>query len=310
MPPAAAPSEPAVARILVTGAAGFIGRALCRTLAARGHRVVAAVRDAGASIEAAELHALGEFGPDTDWAPALPGVEIVVHLAQHAHRKSGGFEHEPATAAALAWAAAAAGARRIVYLSSIKAMGEATSPGRPFRADEEPRPQDPYGQGKLATERALAAVPGIELAVIRPPLVYGPGVGANFAALMRLVARGWPLPFAAIDNRRSLIFVDNLTDLIAAAAQHPGAAGRVLLARDGEDVSTRELIRALSAALGVPARLFPLPGIGLLVPALARSAEIDDTATRARLGWAPPATLAEGLAATAASFRAARALYP
>lgn len=298
-----------MARILVTGAAGFIGRALCRTLAARGHQVVAAVRNGASPVENTELHVLGEFAPDTDWAPALSGVEIVVHLAQHAHRKSGGFEHEPATAAALAWAAAAAGARRIVYLSSIKAMGDATGPGHPFRAEEEPRPQDPYGRGKLATERALAAVPGIELAVIRPPLVYGPGVGANFRALMRLVASGTPLPFAAIDNRRSLVFIDNLTDLIALAAFHPDAPGRALLARDGADVSTPALIRMLAAALGVSARLFPLPGIGRVVPALAQSAQIDDAATRARLGWSPPVTTEEGLAATAASFRAARALY-
>jgi nucleoside-diphosphate-sugar epimerase len=298
-----------VARILVTGAAGFIGRALCRILAARGHRIVAAVRDGGTLAEGTELHALGEFGPDTDWAPALSGVGIVVHLAQRAHRQAGGFDREPATAAALAWAAAAVGARRMVYLSSIKAMGEATRPGRPFRADQAPQPQDPYGSGKLATERALAAVPGIELTVIRPPLVYGPGVGANFHALMRLVARGWPLPFAAVDNRRSLIFIDNLTDLIALAAEHPEATGQVLLARDGTDISTPGLVRALAAGLGVPARLFPFPGIGLLVPALVQSAEIDDTATRACLGWAPPATLAEGLAATAASFRAAGALY-
>jgi nucleoside-diphosphate-sugar epimerase len=298
-----------VARILVTGGAGFIGRALCRALLDRGHRVAAAVRDAAASVEGAEIHALGEFGPDTDWAAALSGVEVVIHLAQHAHRKSGGFEDEPATAAALAWAGAAAGARRIVYLSSIKAMGEATRPGHPFRAEDDPRPQDPYGRGKLATEEALSAVPGTELVVIRPPLVYGPGVGANFHALMRLVARGLPLPFAAIDNRRSLIFIDNLTDLIAVAAEHPEAAGQVLLARDSTDVSTPELIRALAAALGVPARLFPLPGIGLVVPALAQSAEIDDSATRARLGWAPPVTIGEGLAATAASFRSASALY-
>jgi nucleoside-diphosphate-sugar epimerase len=147
------------------------------------------------------------------------------------------------------------------------------------------------------------------LVVIRPPLVYGPGVGANFRALMGLVARGVPLPFAAIDNRRSLIFIDNLTDLIAVAAQHRDAAGPVLLARDSTDVSTPELIRALAAALDVPARLFPLPGIGSLVPALAQSAEIDDSGTRTRLDWAPPVTTEEGLAATAASFRAARALY-
>jgi nucleoside-diphosphate-sugar epimerase len=196
-----------------------------------------------------------------------------------------------------------------VYLSSIKAMGAATAPGRPFRAADEPRPQDEYGRGKLATERAVAMVPGIELTVIRPPLVYGPGVGANFRALMRLVATGLPLPFGGIDNRRSLVFVDNLADLIATAALHPAAARQMLLVRDGVDLSTPELVGALAAALGVRARLFRLPGIGLAAPALTQSAQIDDAATRALLGWAPPVSAEAGFLATAASFRAARALY-
>jgi nucleoside-diphosphate-sugar epimerase len=297
-----------LARILVTGAAGFIGRALCRTLAARGHAVVGAVRAVAGPGEGAELVALGEFTGRTDWAPALAGTDIVIHLAQRAHRK-GSFAGEPETAAALALAAARAGAGRLVYLSSIKAMGEATAPGRPFRAGDEPRPQDEYGSGKLATEQALATVPGIELTVIRPPLVYGPGVGANFRALMRLVASGLPLPLGGIDNRRSLVFVDNLADLVATAALHPAAARKMLLVRDGVDLSTPALARALASALGIRARLFRLPGIGFSAPALTQSVQIDDAATRALLGWTPPVSAEAGFAATAASFRAARALY-
>ena len=297
-----------LARILVTGAAGFIGRVLCRTLAAHGHDVAGAVRAVTGPVDGAHLLGLGSFGPGTDWARALDGAEIVCHLGQRAHRK-GDVRGEPETAAALARAALRAGARRLVYLSSINAMGTASPPGRPFRAGDEPRPQDAYGRGKIATERALAAVSGIELAVIRPPLVYGPGVGANFRALMRLAASGLPVPLGGIDNRRSLIFVENLADLIAAAALHPGAAGQVLLVRDGQDVSTPALVRALAAALGVPARLFRWPGIGFAVPALTRTLQVDDAPTRARLGWSPPVSFAAGLAATAASFRDAPALY-
>lgn len=297
-----------MASILVTGAAGFIGWALCRTLALRGHRVTGAVRTIGVPIEGARLVALGELTHATDWAPALDGAEIVIHLAQRAHRK-GGFAGEPETAAALARAAARAGAGRLVYLSSIKAMGETTGPGRPFRAEDEPHPQDAYGRGKLATEQALATVPGIDLTVIRPPLVYGPGVGANFRALMGLVATGLPLPFGGIDNRRSLVFVDNLTDLIATAAMHPAAAGNMLLVRDGLDLSTSALVSALASALGIRARLFRLPGIAFAAPALTQTAQIDDSATRALLGWTPPVSAEAGFAATAASFRAAPALY-
>lgn len=309
-----------MAHILVTGAAGFIGRALCRHLAAGGHTVVAAVRDAASPVGGASLCALGAFGSGTDWRSALGGVEIVVHLAQRAHRKAGAapLMDEPATAGALARAAADAGARRLVYMSSIKAMGEVTAPGRPFRADTEPAPQDDYGRAKLASEQELAAVArdtGIETVAIRPPLVYGPGVGANFRTLLRFVAAGVPLPFAAVDNRRSLVCLDNLVDLTALAAMHPQAAGQVLLVRDGLDLSTPALIRALAAALGRRPRLYAvpeavlalaskLPGIGPAFARLTLSAQLDDTAARALLGWTPPVSVEAGLAATAQAFRA------
>jgi nucleoside-diphosphate-sugar epimerase len=308
-----------VARILVTGAAGFIGTALCPVLAARGHRVVAGMRRASAMPGGAEPLVLGEIGPATDWPAVLPGVDIVIHLAQRAHAGPDPdvLAAEPAAIAALARAAAAAnGVKRLVLLSSIKAMGETTAPDHPFRADHEPRPEDAYGRGKLASERAAAEAArsaGLELTIIRPPLVYGPGVRANFRALIRLAGSGLPLPFAGIDNRRSLIARDNLVDLIALTATHPAAAGQILLVRDGVDFSTEQLIRAIAAGLGKKARLFPvpdgvlvalrhLPGAGSALSRLTLSLQIDDSPTRALLGWNPPVGAADALAETARAF--------
>ena len=305
-----------MARILVTGAAGFIGGALCRGLAERGHRPIAGLRHPTPPPSTAEGLLLGDITPDRDWSRALRGVgiDIVVHLAQRAHSTAdpAALAPEPAAAAALARAARRAGARRFVYLSSIVAMGAATAPGRPFRAGDEPRPESPYGRSKLATEQALAEAArdtGIELAIIRPPLVYGPGVRANFRALLRLIASGVPLPFAAVDNRRSFIHADNLTDLIAVAALHPAAPGQVLLASDGFDLSTPALIRLLAKGLGRTARLFPvpepvlallrrLPSVGPKLAPLLSSLQVDDSAMRAALGWTPPIAAEAGLIAT------------
>jgi nucleoside-diphosphate-sugar epimerase len=201
-------------------------------------------------------------------------------------------------------------------MSSIKAMGEETSPSKPFRALDVPRPQDAYGRGKLATEQALTAVAGksgIELVILRPPLVYGPGVRANFAALVRLATSGMPLPFAAIDNKRSLIFIDNLVDLAVTAAWHPAAAGGIWLIRDTIDLSTPALVRALAAGVNRPCRLFALPqaawsllrtipGLGSRLAPLLGSLQVDDGATRTALEWLPPVPAASGLALTARSF--------
>jgi nucleoside-diphosphate-sugar epimerase len=308
-------------RIFVTGAGGFIGSALCPALAAHGHAVVGALRRRAPVPESAAPIVLGDIGPSTDWSAALRGVDTVIHLAQRAHAgpDPAVLADEPAAVAALARALGAAGGRRLVLVSSVKAMGEATLPGRPFRPGDEPRPNDAYGSAKLAGERAAAAAAresGIELVAIRPPLVYGPGVRANFAALVRLAGSGLPLPFAAIDNRRSLIFRDNLVDLLVTAAAHPAAAGMTLLARDDVDFSTPALIRALAAGLGRTARLFPvpgavfaalrpLPGIGPKVARLTQSLQVDDGATRGALQWTPPVPAADALAATARAFVAA-----
>ncbi len=308
-----------MARILVTGAGGFIGRALCPGLAARGHRVIAGLRGGLAPgappIKGAEPRILGEIAPGPNWSGALEDVDLVIHLAQRAHRRATGraLAGEPAAAAALARGAAQAGVRRFLYMSSIKAMGDATPPGRPFCADDPPRPDDAYGRAKLATERALAKVAGetgLELVILRPPLVYGPGVDGNFRALVRLAGSGLPLPFAALDNRRSLVFLDNLVELVAAAALHPAAAGRVLLAADGVDLSTPALIRILAQGQGRAARLFALPefvfaamrrlpGLGPAISRLTLSLQVDDGATRAVLGWSPPFAAEAGLLATA-----------
>lgn len=311
-------SESGLARILVTGAAGFIGRALCRTLAHGGHVVHGVARRPAEPIAGVAMRPVGDINPQTDWSEHLSGIDIVIHLANRAHRRAadGDLSSEAAAGAALARAAAACGVRRLVHMSSIRVMGEATLAGAPFRPGDPPRPRDPYGRAKLATERALAAAArasGIELVVLRPPLVYGPGVKGNLSALIRLVASGLPLPLAGIDNRRSLIGLDNLTALTALACVHAAAAGRILLARDAVDLSTPQLLEALAAGLGRQARLYSLPRplldgartlptLGPLLARLTLSLQADDGETRNLLGWAPALMPEAGLADAARAF--------
>jgi nucleoside-diphosphate-sugar epimerase len=304
-------------RFLVTGASGFIGKALCRELLARGHQVLGIVRRPQPDWREIEWRALGEISAATDWSRHLERVEGVIHLAGRAHR-TGIDEGEPAAAAALCRAAARAGARRFLEISSIKVMGEQTAPGAPFRPHDPPAPGDAYGRLKLAVERALeeaASAAGIERVILRPPLVYGPGVKGNFRALLRLIASGVPLPLAGIENRRSLIFVENLVDLTVRAALHPAAGGKMFLLRDGPDLSTSDLIRALAEGLGRKARLYRLPpaafalarrlpGLGASVARLTSSLAVDDAATRALLEWTPHFAAEAGLSATARAFAA------
>jgi nucleoside-diphosphate-sugar epimerase len=311
--------EPGVAQFVVTGAAGFIGRALCRGLVERGHRVRGLTRAPAHPIPGVEMRPIGEITPKTRWPEHLASTDIVIHLANRAHRpaRREAAQRQAQAASELARAMVASGVQRLVHMSSVRAMGETTRPGAPFRPTDPPLPREPYGRAKLAIEQALvgaAQETGLELVILRPPLVYGPAVKANFRALIRLAASGLPLPFAGIDNRRSLIFLGNLVDVTMRAAVHPAVVGEVLLVRDAAELSTEDLIRRLAAGLGRPARLFKvpdaafaafrrLPAVGPLVARLTLSLQIDDVATLAALDWTPPVSAEQGLMATARAFR-------
>jgi len=310
-------------RVLVTGASGFVGTALCRELLARGHTVRAAVRRLiPPGTVPPRLHQIlvPDIAAEFDRRALVDGVGTVVHLAAIAHR-SNQIEGELRRVncdAAVRLAQAAAG-RRFVFLSSVKVHGEDSGSGT-YAEDDALNPQDSYGRSKLEAELALnetAARNGIELVIIRPPLVYGPEVKANFLRLIGWVDSGLPLPFASVRNRRSLVYVGNLVDAIARFAEHPAARGPFLVS-DEESVSTPELVSRIARALERPARLFPAP------PALLRAAgmiagrrdevrrltgnlAIDSFRARQLLDWRPPYTLDAGLAETARWFRSARA---
>lgn len=315
------------APIVVTGASGFVGSSCVERFAHAGARVRAVSRRRlQARSAAAEWVASPELGPDAGWTEAIRGARTVVHCAARVHVMQDRAGDPLAEfrkvnrdgTLALAHAAAAAGVRRFVFLSSIKVSGEGRSPDRPYRSDEDPAPTDAYAISKWEAEsglHALARSTGLEIVIVRPVLVYGPGVRANFRAMMRAVDMGLPLPFGSIDNRRSMIFVSNLADLIACAADHPKASGKTFLASDGEDLSTAETVRRLARAMGRPARLVPLPprlfataaalvGKTAVAHRLLGSLTVDPREVRETLGWSPPYTLDEGFAVTAAAYRA------
>lgn len=306
-------------RWLVTGAAGFVGRHFVRRALAGGAGVRAAVRaDRAVFDPGVEVCAVGEIGPATDWSLALAGVDTVIHLAARAHADPAVDEprrYAEVNAAGtrrLVEAAAGAGVRRFVFVSSIAVYGHASAQ-RPLTEDTATAPQSPYARSKLEAEACLwdaSARSGLEVVVIRPPLVYGPGAPGNFRRLLGLIDRGLPLPVGSVRNSRSMIGVTNLADLLATAATHAAAANRVFVAADGEDLSTADLMRRLAGHMQRPFRAWPFPPP--MLRALAWSAGRVDTydrlfgsltvdASRARtlLGWRPPATLDEGLAASA-----------
>lgn len=314
--------------ILVTGANGFIGRALCAALHRRGHAVRRVARHLAAGAtpeERAETVSVGNIDGQTDWTQVLPGIDTVIHLAARVHvmRESAAdplaeFRRvNVAGTECLARAAAAAGVKRLVYVSSVKVNGEMTAPGQAFTEADAPAPQDPYGVSKFEAEVALRRVAretGLEAVIVRPPLVYGPGVKGNFRQMLRVLASGVPLPLASVDNRRSLIYVDNLADALIACAAHPAAAGQTYLVSDGEDMSTPTLLRALAGPLGVPAWLFPFPpwlfktlarlaGRGEQADRLLGSLRVESGKIRGQLDWIPPHTAQHGLQATAEWYR-------
>ena len=305
--------------IVVTGAGGFIGGALVTRLIGQGARVVAQLRRATPLPPDAIAGMIGDITAATDWSAVLRGARTVVHLAGRAHRPTGDdqqwIEGEAAAAAHLGRAAAAAGVERMLLLSSIKVLGERT-PDLPFRAHLRPAPEDAYGLAKWRIEEAVrsATANGPALVILRPPLVYGPGVKANFLNLIRLIDRGVPLPLASVDNRRAFIFLDNLIDLIMTTLDHPAAVGGTFLLRDAEEVSTPALIRAIAQALEREAQLFPFPpallrlaaqlvGKAAVADRLLESLRIDDSLTREKLGWAPRVSLEQGLAETCRWYR-------
>ncbi len=311
-------------KVLVTGASGFVGSALCAYLVAKGNTVTGAVRSIPEKIlPGVEYRTVSDISADTSWSEALAGINAVVHCAARVHVMSEA-SGDPLTAfrevnvrgtARLAEQAVDSGVKRIIYISSVKVNGESTEE-HPFTADDAPAPEDPYGISKWEAEQVLRKISektGLEIVIIRPPLVYGPGVRANFLRLMQGLMSGVPLPLGAISNRRSMVALDNLVDLIETCLNHPAATDQTFLVSDGEDLSTKALFQRTAVALGRPARLLPVPV--LVLRALARligksditqrlcgSLRVDISKTRERLSWSPPVSVDEALNKTVKYF--------
>lgn len=302
---------------LVTGSGGFVGHSLCAALRTRGLLVRPALRTARSRPDDFDDVVVGSLDAQTDWFEALRDVDTVVHLAARVHVMND-VSTDPlaefrrvnvAGTLNLARQAATAGVKRFVFISSVKVNGEHTEPGHPFNEMDVPNPQDAYAQSKHEAEqglRQIATETGLEVVIIRPPLVYGPGVKANFAALMRAVQRGWPLPLGAVHNQRSLVALDNLVDFSMTCITHPQAANQTFMVSDGQDLSTTELVRGMAHAAGVPARLLPVPvwalkaGAALFakgdaVDRLCGNLQVDISKARTLLGWVPPVSVEEGL---------------
>jgi len=311
--------------ILVTGAQGFVGQPLSFALTKQGYQVRAALRGNFQTNDGQQTISVGEINGDTHWAEALVDVAVVIHLAARVH-----VMNETAADALsayrkvnvegtlnLARQAVQAGVKRFIFISSIKVNGESTVLGHPFREEQTPAPLDAYGISKYEAELALqqlAKETGLELVIIRPVLIYGPGVKANFKAMMRCLDIGLVLPLGSIQNQRSLLALDNLINLIQLCITHPAAANQIFLASDGVDMSTPELLIAMGSALGKPARLFKLPEPLIMIAAklldkhamaerLCGSLQVDSSKARELLGWQPPLSVREALDKVAIAYR-------
>lgn len=299
-------------QLLITGANGFVGRALLN--ATSNYSVLALGRTAPDNRTPFFQAPLGE---NVDYSQALKGIDVVVHAAARVHVMQDQAadplaayrEINVAATLNLARQAAAAGVKRFIFISSIKVNGESTPPGKAFLASDTPAPQDAYGQSKAEAEqllRQLALETAMELVIIRPPLVYGPGVKANFASLMRLASKGLPLPFGAVHNARSLVALDNLVSLICCCIEHPAAANQIFLVSDDEDVSLATLLRLMAKAAGKPARLLPVPptwfallakltGKQAVIDRLCGNLQLDISHTKKTLGWRPVVSVEQGI---------------
>jgi nucleoside-diphosphate-sugar epimerase len=305
-------------RVLVTGGQGFVGKALAFDASSKGFNVRVSTRQAvNISHTNFALFQVADLGPTTDWSVALQDVDALVHCAGRAHVLKDAVADPLAAfrivnfdgALNLAQQAVKAGVKRFVFISSIGVNGSQTSVGKPFSESDKPEPHNAYALSKLEAEQGLmqiAAETGLEVVIIRPPLVYGPNAPGNFGSLMRAVQRGWPLPLGAVHNQRSLVALDNLVDFIVTCITHPQAANQTFLVSDGQDLSTTELVRGMAQAAGVPARLLPVPvwalqagatllGKGDAVQRLCGNLQVDISKARSLLGWIPPVTVEDGL---------------
>ena len=312
--------------VLITGSTGFVGAALVKQLASlMTCQVRALVRSKG--VVFAESVTPVYVGSDylTSGNVPLSGVDVLIHCAARVHVMSDASS-DPLSeyrkinvdgTLNLAKQAAQSGVKRFIFISSIKVNGEETQVGTPFTPEDIPAPSDPYGVSKMEAEQQLMSLGkeiGMEIVVIRPVLVYGPGVKANFRSMMSWLNKGWPLPLGAIRNQRSFVALENLIDLIITCIEHPGAANQVFLASDGYDMSTTQLLKQLGEALGRPARLIPVP-VSILVRAasllgrrsaaqrLCGSLQVDIRKSRDLLGWSPPSTVENALRKTASNFQ-------
>ena len=313
-------------KVLVTGASGFLGSAVVERLATRdGHNVLAMVRSESTMF----AHPVERVCADLDNLSQRPlplaGVDVIVHCAARVHVMGDNSDDPLAqyrkvnvdATVELAKQAVLAGVKRFVFISSIKVNGEVTVLGKPYTAEDVPAPSDPYGVSKMEAEQQLkliADASSLEVVIIRPVLVYGPGVKANFNSMMKWLSRGVPLPLGAIRNQRSLVALDNLVDLIVTCISHPAAANQIFLVSDGEDMSTTKLLTRMGVALSKKARLLPVPASILFACAallgqravaqrLCGSLQVDISKAHNLLGWSPPSSVEDSLLKTAESFQ-------
>ncbi|MCU7806364.1 MAG: SDR family oxidoreductase [Candidatus Thiodiazotropha sp. (ex Semelilucina semeliformis)] len=312
--------------ILVTGATGFVGRAIIKKLLSHGsHQITALTRKSSSMLaHGVEKIIVDTIDGTTDYKGQLSEFECIIHLAARVHRfKDNHEESYPAYKALnydgtlhLARHAARSGVKRFIYLSSIKVNGESTSEGHPFRADDIPKPYDSYAKSKYEAECALLSLStdsSFETVIIRPPLVYGPGVKANFYKLMQLIHKGYPLPFGSIHNLRSLVSLENLVDLISVCIDHPDAANETFLISDGKDISTSDLVKIIAQAMGRPDRQFNIPSSWLNSAAalfgkidvanrLLGNLQVNIEKTQKILNWQPVITLEDAIKLTTADY--------
>ncbi|MEZ9408608.1 NAD-dependent dehydratase [Vibrio lentus] len=309
-------------KLLVTGSTGFVGARVVELAEESDWEVVSVVRQS--SRTQPNFFLVSSIGPETDWSNAFKGVDCIVHCAARVHQMNES-EQDALTAYRdtntfgtlnLAKQAVDAGVKRFVFVSSIKVNGEFSEPNLPFEPNLNNTPQDPYGLSKYEAEVELAKLSketGLEVVIIRPPLVYGPGVKANFLSMMRLIDKGIPLPFGAIKNQRSLVFLDNLSDLILTCCEHPSAPGRTFLVSDDNDVSTTQLMRTIALSMGKAPRLLPIPmswiqaGTSVLnkqhiAQRVCGSLQVEIGLTKEILGWEPPVTFEQGIKNTVQAY--------